>query len=1115
MAADRPTIGVFSLLPMPGFAGRLAVYARALRHRGAEVHRILCDGPQPRCAMDVFMPAQPHRFGQCASCASSNRWLSGLGRGDDDGVLTLSRLIDADRQQAALAEIAALADDALTGWIYDGHPCGEWLSDSMRNEYCGLYWQQMPDWPTVARGWLGTMVTGILAADGYLDRYAADALLVPNGRLAAERGIRAAAAARGVPVYCEDTGLRPGCHVIRRDSPACDFDFSPEWAQWADVPLTDAEETQLDAMLATWLIPDPTTSYAFSPSPTGDLAGLRESLGLSVERPVIAVFPGILEDTSHYGADRIYPDQGAWLDGIRDLAEQRPQWDVVLRLHPMGAATHVQRYGRMVPLPDRVSDYLAAEGHHLPANVRVIAADSPISSHDLLAISRLVITYVSTVGMEATLRGLPVILSGRPYYADGGFTWNQPSPDDLLPLADRLMATPTQPDGAITQARRFIFLAFLRGLHHLPLFGDANRPADLTREMQAFDRYATEAGDDLGRLCDAILGRRPLVDPPPGLPPLMAQPRPLAPATPSPLAPPGRLSIAVACQDDNGFSVDWASLSAADTLLVVIGPQRRAPDGLPPTARLLTAPTGDLAGCWRRALEASDTDWLLLLQAGETLLGPPQDLLAVTRLRPVTPALGLLPVRAGDQAEGGNWEPRLLSRHPDWQVAGRIWPVITTADGGRQVGDRLFLHGETSIRSRTPLPARVAARRTARLLRDGIEAQPHSGAWHRTLAVVLRPTAPKAADRHDAPDQPTSGRLSVAVLVAPGQTVSQATLDAIDAAADEVLVVGAPDGPAPHGPVGRYGGRLIVATDGSPASLTAAAMASATRPWLLVLQTGEQLAPGSLDALALWLQTMGATKSGGLLPVMGWPQAGQPPAAAPEQRLWRLQGGDGKLAAPLTTVPGIAVWQRSMTGELAAPTLPPLPPPPPPALTPAVRHLMAGNLPAARVELLGWRSVAPENDPNRPLADEWLITTAIALGDWSLALALADGVLETRCRRPVLAIQAATVLQLAGDVTGAAMACRLAVQARQTWVEGPADIEWQPELILASLMLATDGPVATQAWLAQATATGPLAVMQRLVAGLVRGDEVPDAGVAELASELVASGWLAASRRPS
>jgi hypothetical protein len=334
-------------------------------------------------------------------------------------------------------------------------------------------------------------------------------------------------------------------------------------------------------------------------------------------------------------------------------------------------------------------------------------------------------------------------------------------------------------------------------------------------------------------------------------------------------------------------------------------------------------------------------------------------------------------------------------------------------------------------------------------------------------------------------------------------------LDSVDGLADELLIVVPPTVPAPTGLVASYAGRLVEAADAYPDSLSAAARRESQGTWLLTLGAGEMLAPGSAEALPTWLQTVDAITTGAMIPCQDWPRTGIAPVRRVEQRLWRQAPGSHPPAVP-SLVPGVAIWQPAReTPDTATSPVPAMPAPPPETLLPAVLRLMQGDLAGARSDLLSWRRLAPVQDPDRETCDEWLITTALALGDWPLALSLADTVLSSGCQRPVLAIQAATVLQAVGDARGAAYACHLAGAARQDWRHGPADIDWQPELILASLMLGADGPTTAAAWLSQRHSPGPLPVMQSLL-GMLTGQvaDLPDAGILELATELANGGWL-------
>jgi len=66
-----------------------------------------------------------------------------------------------------------------------------------------------------------------------------------------------------------------------------------------------------------------------------------------------------------------------------------------------------------------------------------IAADDPVSSYDLLRAARLVLPFVSTIGIEAAAMGKPVLIAGACYYADLGFVWSAGSREEYFDLLHR------------------------------------------------------------------------------------------------------------------------------------------------------------------------------------------------------------------------------------------------------------------------------------------------------------------------------------------------------------------------------------------------------------------------------------------------------------------------------------------------------------------------------------------------------------------------------------------------------------------------------------------------------------------------------------------------------
>jgi hypothetical protein len=77
-----------------------------------------------------------------------------------------------------------------------------------------------------------------------------------------------------------------------------------------------------------------------------------------------------------------------------------------------------------------------------------IAAEDPVNTYDLLHSARLVLPFVSTIGIEAAAIGKPVLVAGTCFYADLGFVWSAASRDEYFTLLRRgvLGDLPSRPD---------------------------------------------------------------------------------------------------------------------------------------------------------------------------------------------------------------------------------------------------------------------------------------------------------------------------------------------------------------------------------------------------------------------------------------------------------------------------------------------------------------------------------------------------------------------------------------------------------------------------------------------------------------------------------------------
>jgi hypothetical protein len=144
----------------------------------------------------------------------------------------------------------------------------------------------------------------------------------------------------------------------------------------------------------------------------------------SILIPLSVVF-----DQAALGKHHIFSDAADWLvTTIRTLLNETDD-QIIVRQHP-SERRRLERSAFDVTT-------LLKDSFGASAQVRLVAAEEVVSTYDLLEQSRLVLPFVSTIGIEAAALGKPVILSGCAYYAGLGFVWSPQTKDEYLALLAR------------------------------------------------------------------------------------------------------------------------------------------------------------------------------------------------------------------------------------------------------------------------------------------------------------------------------------------------------------------------------------------------------------------------------------------------------------------------------------------------------------------------------------------------------------------------------------------------------------------------------------------------------------------------------------------------------
>jgi hypothetical protein len=137
----------------------------------------------------------------------------------------------------------------------------------------------------------------------------------------------------------------------------------------------------------------------------------------------------VMFDTAALGRNHLFEDSKAWLVETVGMLLQHTHDRIIIRQHPSERrAGERSRFDAAAVLTD-------AFGH--VDQVEFVPAEDPVNSYDLLAEARLVIPFVSTIGIEAAALGKPTIVGGSVYYSDLGFAWSARTPDEYLDLIAR------------------------------------------------------------------------------------------------------------------------------------------------------------------------------------------------------------------------------------------------------------------------------------------------------------------------------------------------------------------------------------------------------------------------------------------------------------------------------------------------------------------------------------------------------------------------------------------------------------------------------------------------------------------------------------------------------
>jgi hypothetical protein len=362
----------------------------ALQLAGIQVIHFVCDRGLSRCVLGTNKD-HPDRNPPCAACTRQ----SSVNTTASQTIKLKPATVEPLRQEL---EDLSLAE--LFTFKYDDIPLGELVLPTLR-------------WVLRRNTLVDDSITRFLMQEYFVSAYqlitqfsiALDethpsAVVVFNGQFYPEASAVWAARKRGIKVISHEVGLMPfSGYFTTGEATAYPIDIP------TDFELNAVQNARLDAYLSQRFQGDfSMAGIRFWPEIQKlDDSFLQRTAGF---KQIVPVFTNVIFDTSQGHANTLFTDMFAWLDAVLGLIRTHPETLFVIRAHP-----DEKRPGK--ESRETVAEWVCANGCDQLSNVIFVDADEHFSSYDLIRRSKFILFYNSTIGLEASIMGLPVVCAGK------------------------------------------------------------------------------------------------------------------------------------------------------------------------------------------------------------------------------------------------------------------------------------------------------------------------------------------------------------------------------------------------------------------------------------------------------------------------------------------------------------------------------------------------------------------------------------------------------------------------------------------------------------------------------------------------------------------------------
>ena len=422
-------------------AGFSLVSALALEAQGINVVELVCERGMSHCVLGTNND-QPHSPPPCAECIRTSRNIF-----DHHNV----HILDFQRDPAIEQDLSGMSLDQLLEYDVGDFPAGKLVLPSLRWILRRHHLKDDEDTCYLTREYILSALNLKKQFEKVVEELNPLAVVVFNGMFYPEAALRWVAQKRGLPVYSHEVGMLP-LSAFFTDQEATAYPVKVD----DDFHLTQEQNRILDEFLSRRVQGKfVTAGIQFWPEMKSLDARFLEKIARF--KAMVPVFTNVVFDTSQSHANVVFEHMFQWLDAVLAAIKTHPDILFVIRAHP-----DELRPGK--ESRETVSQWVETNGVEQLPNVVFIAPDRYVSSYELIQQAKFVMVYNSTIGLEASILGKPVLCGGKARYTQIPTVFFPKSQDEYnRQLTEFLSAEKIEhPENFKMNARRVLYSQLFR-----------------------------------------------------------------------------------------------------------------------------------------------------------------------------------------------------------------------------------------------------------------------------------------------------------------------------------------------------------------------------------------------------------------------------------------------------------------------------------------------------------------------------------------------------------------------------------------------------------------------------------------------------------------------------